>query len=90
MLPTSPEMPGAQAGQQTLDALAAGDLPALLLWADQDPVLTLDTGRRFAAAIGAPEPEVIAGASHFLQEDQGAMIGARIAGWLASEGVAGA
>ncbi len=39
----------------------------------------LETGRRFAAAIGAPEPEVIADASHFLQEDQGERIGRRIA-----------
>ena len=83
MLPTSPDMPGAQAGQDTLDKLAASDLPTLMLWADSDPVLTLDTGRRFAKAINRPEPEVITDASHFLQEDQGEKIGARIVSWLA-------
>jgi len=82
MLPTDPSMPGAQAGQRVLDALRDDDRPTLMLWADQDPVLTLDVGRRFAQAIGRDEPEVIEGASHFLQEDAGARIGARIAQWL--------
>ncbi len=84
MLPTSPEMPGAEAGQRVLDALPGLDVPKLVLWADRDPVLTLDTGRRFAAAIGADEPEVIEQASHFLQEDAGEVIGERIAEWLRS------
>jgi haloalkane dehalogenase len=82
MLPTDPSMPGAQAGQRVLDALRDDDRPTLMLWADQDPVLTLDVGRRFAQAIGRDEPEVIEGASHFLQEDAGPRIGARIAEWL--------
>ena len=82
MLPTSPDAPGAQAGQDVLDALAASDLPALMLWADGDPILTQETGRRFAAAIGRPEPQIIANASHFLQEDQGEDIGRRIVAWL--------
>ena len=84
MLPTSPDAPGAAAGQAVLDALAASDLPPLMLWADRDPILTPDVGRRFAAAIGRPEPETIEHASHFLQEDQGEEIGRRIAAWLAA------
>ena len=43
---------------------------------------TLDTGRRFAELCAFPEPEVIANASHFLQEDAGEQIGRRIAEWL--------
>ena len=84
MLPTTPDAPGAKAGQDVLDALAASDLPTLMLWADGDPILTPETGRRFAAAIGRPEPEVVVNASHFLQEDQGEDIGRRIAAWLAA------
>ena len=86
MLPTSPEAEGAAAGQATLEALAAAGLPSLVLWADRDPILTLETGHRFAAAIGAPEPEVVENASHFLQEDQGEWIGRRIAAWLVEQG----
>ena len=82
MIPLTPDAPGAEAGRTVLAALRADERPTLVLWADGDPVLPLTTGRRFAEAIGAPEPEVIAGASHFLQEDAGAAIGARIVEWL--------
>jgi haloalkane dehalogenase len=84
MLPTSPEMPGAKAGARVLDEMRKDDRPALLLWADSDPILPLSVGRRFAEAIGRPEPEVVEDASHFLQEDAGPRIGARIAQWLTS------
>ena len=82
MLPTRADAAGAAAGQRVLDALRADDRPALCLWADGDPVLSLSTGRRFAAACGLPDPEVVGDASHFLQEDAGEQIGRRIAAWL--------
>jgi haloalkane dehalogenase len=84
MLPTAPDMPGAEEGQRVLDALPGLDVPKFVLWADKDPILSLDIGTRFAAAIGAPEPEVVENASHFLQEDAGEEIGQRIAAWLTS------
>jgi haloalkane dehalogenase len=84
ILPTSPEMPGAAEGRRVLAALPALDVPKFTLWADKDPVITLDVGHRFAAAISAPEPEVVENASHFLQEDAGEEIGQRIAAWLTS------
>ena len=52
MLPTSPEMPGAAAGQRVLDALREDQRPKLVLWADSDPVIPLETGHRFAEALG--------------------------------------
>ena len=84
ILPTSPTMPGAAAGQRVLDALRGDQRPKLILWADSDPVLPLKTGRRFAQALGAKVDHVIANAGHFLQEDAGAEIGALIAAWLQS------
>ena len=84
ILPLSPDDPGAAAGQRVLDALRGDPRPKLVLWADSDPVLPLETGRRFAAALGAEVDHVIAGASHFLQEDAGPEIGCLIAEWLAS------
>jgi haloalkane dehalogenase len=86
MLPTSPEMPGAEAGQRVLEALRGDQRPKLVLWADSDPVLTLQTGERFAGALGTEVSQVIEDASHFLQEDAGAEIGRLIADWLRSEG----
>jgi haloalkane dehalogenase len=84
MLPTSPSMPGAAAGQRVLDAMRDDQRPKLVLWADSDPVLTLDTGKRFAAALGTDVAHVIENASHFLQEDAGDEIGRLIADWLSS------
>jgi haloalkane dehalogenase len=82
MLPTAPEAPGAEAGQRVLEALRADERPKLILWADSDPVLPLETGHRFAAALGTEVHHVIPEASHFLQEDQGERIGQLIADWL--------
>lgn len=82
MLPTTPEMPGAEAGQRVLDALRSDERPKLVLWADSDPVLPVSTGERFAEAIGTEVAHVIADASHFLQEDAGEVIGSQIADWL--------
>ena len=86
MLPTSPDAPGAAAGRRVLDALRSDRRPKLFLWADSDPVLPLQTGQRLAAALGSRVDQVIAEASHFLQEDAGPEIGSRIADWLRQAG----
>jgi haloalkane dehalogenase len=84
MLPTSPEMPGAAAGKRVLEALREDRRPKLHLWADSDPIIPFKVGERFAAAINADPPEKVENASHFLQEDAGEELGARIAEWLSS------
>jgi haloalkane dehalogenase len=84
MLPTSPEMPGADAGKRVLEALRTDERPKLHLWADSDPIIPFKVGERFAAAINADPPEKIENASHFLQEDAGEELGRRIADWLAA------
>jgi haloalkane dehalogenase len=82
MMPLAPDAPGAEAGQRVLEALRTDTRPKLFMWADSDPVLPLETGRRFAAALGGELDHVIADAGHFLQEDAGPEVGARIADWL--------
>lgn len=84
LIPQAPDAPGAAEGRAVLEWLERDDRPKLMLWADSDPVLPLEGGRRFAERIGAGEVEVVPDASHFLQEDQGERIGRRIADWLAS------
>jgi haloalkane dehalogenase len=82
MIPRAPDAPGAAAGQRVLEALRTDRRPTLMLWADSDAVLPPRVGERFAEAIGRPAPRAIADAGHFLQEDQGPLIGELIAGWL--------
>jgi haloalkane dehalogenase len=84
ILPTSPEMAGGPAGQRVLEAMRSDPRPKLVLWADADPVLPLETGERFATALGTQVDHVIANAGHFLQEDAGPLIGGLIADWLRS------
>jgi haloalkane dehalogenase len=82
MIPRSPDAPGAAAGQRVQDTLREDRRPSLILWADSDPILPFKLGERFAAAIEGPAPRAIEDAGHFLQEDQGPLIGGLIADWL--------
>jgi haloalkane dehalogenase len=84
ILPLSPDMPGGAAGQRVLEAMRSDARPKLVLWGDSDPVLPLETGQRFAAALGTRIDHVIGDAGHFLQEDAGDQIGALIVDWLGS------
>jgi haloalkane dehalogenase len=86
MVPLSPDAPGAEAGQRVLDALRSDQRPKLVLWADSDPVLPLETGQRFASALGTQVDHVLADAGHFLQEDAGVEIGGLISDWLTGSG----
>lgn len=82
LIPHEPDAPGAATGRRVLDALGKDDRPKLLLWAEDDFIIPPKTGKKLAERIGAPEPELIPNASHFIQEDQGERIGRRIAEWL--------
>lgn len=84
LIPRTPDEAGAATGQRTLDALAADTRPTLVLWAEHDPIIPLRTGERFAQAIGAEVAHVVPDASHFLQEDQGPLVGRLIVEWLGS------
>ncbi len=82
LVPLTPDAAGARAGQRVHDSLKQDRRPMLMLWADADPTLPLAAGERFAESIGRKLMRTIENASHFLQEDQGPLIGALIADWL--------
>ncbi len=82
ILPTTPEMPGAAEGKRVADALRVDERPALVLWADSDPVLPFSVGERVSSQLNMPAPRAIENAGHFLQEDAGPEIGRIIAEWL--------
>ena len=84
LVPISPEHPDLPAHMAVRDELARWDRPALVLFSDSDPIFSPRHAERIAAHIpGALEPEIVAGAGHFLQEDQGELIGRRIARFVA-------
>jgi haloalkane dehalogenase len=82
LIPQQPDAPGAEAGRRVLAALRDDPRPTLTLWAENDPILTPRVGEAFAAALGVAAPRPVSEAGHFLQEDQGELLGALIADWL--------
>jgi haloalkane dehalogenase len=53
--------------------------PALVLFSTEDPVFPVRVGERWAERLPGAEPlELIEGAGHFLQEDQGQLVAERI------------
>ena len=85
LVPISPDHPDLPAHLAVRDALSRWDRPTLVLFSDSDPIFSPRHAERIAAHIpGAGEPEIVVGAGHFLQEDQGELIGRRIAEFVAS------
>ncbi|MBA3347127.1 MAG: alpha/beta fold hydrolase [Actinobacteria bacterium] len=84
LVPTEPEHPNTAPLLRVRDALTRWEKPALVLFSDSDPIFTPRHAERLAELIpGALEPETVAGAGHFLQEDRGEEIGRRIARFVA-------
>ncbi len=85
LVPISPEHPDTPAHLAVREQLGRWEKPTLVLFSDSDPIFSPRHAERIAAHIpGAGEAEIVAGAGHFLQEDQGESIGRRIAEFVAS------
>lgn len=70
LVPTEPEHPSAAPMNRVRDALRRWEKPALVVWGADDAVLPPRIAERFVQLIpGATGPELVANASHFLQED---------------------
>jgi haloalkane dehalogenase len=84
LVPTEVEHPSAAAMLDVWDALTRWEKPALVLFSDSDPIFSPAAAERMAARIpGAGPAEIVEGAGHFLQEDKGEEIAARIVRFLA-------
>jgi haloalkane dehalogenase len=80
LVPTEPDHPSAAAMLEVRDALGRWERPTLVLFSDSDRVFSPAHAERMAAHIpGALPAEIVAGGGHFLQEDRGEEIAARIA-----------
>ncbi|HST19406.1 MAG TPA: haloalkane dehalogenase [Gaiellaceae bacterium] len=85
LVATSSEHPSAPAMLDVRERLRSFDRPALVVFSDSDPIF----GRGAAEAMASllPNAELdppLEGAGHFLQEDRGEQVAARIAAWLTS------
>ena len=84
LVPTETHHPSTAAMLEVESGLGRWEKPALVLFSDSDPVFTPAAAERMAALIpGAGPAEIVAGAGHFLQEERGEEIAARIVRFLA-------
>jgi haloalkane dehalogenase len=84
LVPTEPDHPSAAAMLEVRDALSRWEKPALVLFSDSDRVFSPAHAERMAAHIpGALPAEIVPDAGHFLQEDKGEEIAARVARFVA-------
>jgi haloalkane dehalogenase len=84
LVPTELDHPSAAAMLRVRDALAEWEKPALVLFSDSDRVFSPAHAERLASHVpGALPAEIVSGAGHFLQEDKGEEIAARIVRFLA-------
>ena len=83
-VPTDLEHPNAAKMLEVRAELERWEKPALVLFSDSDPIFSPRAAERLAALIpGAGPVEIVAGAGHFLQEEKGEEIAARIVRFLA-------
>ena len=84
LVPTELDHPSAAAMLRVRDALGAWRKPALVLFSDSDTIFSPAHAERLATRIpGAGPAEIVSAAGHFLQEDKGEEIAARIVRFLA-------
>jgi haloalkane dehalogenase len=84
LVPTEPDHPNTRPLLRVREQLERWEKPALVLFSDSDPIFSPSVADDVAALIpGALEPELVTGAGHFLQEDRGSEVGARIARFVA-------
>jgi haloalkane dehalogenase len=83
LVPVAEGDPGIGEMLHTREQLGRWDKPALVCFGDSDPVFPPGAAKAVARMIPtAGEPEIIAGAAHFLQEDRGEAVAERIARFL--------
>ena len=84
LVPTELDHPSAAKMLEVRAALESWEKPTLVLFSDSDPIFSPAAAKRMAERIpGAGPAEIVAGAGHFLQEEKGEEIAARIIRFLA-------
>ena len=83
LVPLSADDRGAAEMLRTREALGRWEKPAFVCFSDSDPVFPPGAARAMTKLIPtAGEPEIVQGASHFLQEDRGGGIAERVLAFL--------
>jgi haloalkane dehalogenase len=85
LVPTEPEHPNTAPLLAIRDALRSWEKPALVLFGDSDPIFRPEVAEAISRLIpGALPAEIVRNAGHFVQEDAGEELAARIVEFLAA------
>ena len=86
LVPTEPEHPNTAPLMAIREALGSWEKPALVLFGDSDPIFRPEVAEAIARLIpGALPAELVENAGHFVQEDAGEEVAARIVEFLRRE-----
>ncbi len=84
-VPTEPEHPNTEPLMAVREALRSWEKPALVLFGDSDPIFRPEVADSIARLLpGALPAEIVENAGHFVQEDAGEEVAARIVEFLRS------
>jgi haloalkane dehalogenase len=85
LVPTEPEHPNTAPLLAIREALRTWDKPALVLFGDSDPIFAPEVAHAISRLIpGALPAEIVSNAGHYVQEDAGEELAARIVEFLTS------
>ena len=84
LVPIRPDHPGARENRAAIERLKTLELPVLLPWGDQDPVTAGGEAHLRSIFRNAAPPLPIRGAGHFVPEDAGEELAARILEWMSA------
>ena len=89
LVPTEEDSIGASAMRAVTDALSSWEKPTLIAFSDSDPIFPYPrAGQAFCDLIPAANEQFrIEGAAHFVQEDRGEILAAKVSELLASAGL---
>jgi len=82
LVPIRPDHPGTCDNLNAIEKLKQLDIPAFLLWGDKDDITRLGVYSLKSIFKKANDPVIIPGAGHFIQEDAGEDVAARITEWM--------
>ena len=85
MVPLDDDAPAAPAMAATLERMSSWQQPTLVVWGEHDPILGPRIGERLSQRIPGTVAFETVDASHFLQEDVGEHLGARIEEFIATD-----
>ncbi len=82
LVPIRSDHPGAYDNRVAIERLRALDLPVLLIWGAEDAITRSGEAHLRSIFRNVAPPVSIAGAGHFIQEDAGEEVAARVADWM--------